>query len=90
MGCFSMVVLPNACSMVTGNWVLLELDAVESELEVAGPVEQAERVSAAAARTAVALPADFNSVRRVALGPGKRGEVTELLKSMKRTQVRLA
>jgi hypothetical protein len=44
-------------------------------------VEQADRVSAAAARTAVALPADLNSVRRVALGPEKRGEVTELLKS---------
>jgi hypothetical protein len=66
--------------MVTGNCELLELDAVESELEVAGPVEQAERVSAAAAKTAVALPADLNSVRRVALGPEKRGEVTELLK----------
>jgi hypothetical protein len=66
--------------MVTGNWVLLELEAVESELEVAGPVEQAERVSAAAAKTAVAFPADLNSVRRVVLGPEKRGEVTELLK----------
>jgi len=33
----------------------------------------------------VALPADLNSVRRVALGPGKRGEVTELLKWLKRT-----
>jgi hypothetical protein len=33
----------------------------------------------------VALPADVNSVRRVALGPEKRGEVTELLKWMKQT-----
>jgi hypothetical protein len=59
--------------MVTGNCALLELEAVESVLDVAGPVEQAERLSAAAARTAVALPADLNSVRRVALGPGEEG-----------------
>ena len=67
--------------MVTGNCELLELEALASPAEEAGPVEQADRVSAAAARTAVALPADLNSVRRVALGPEKRGEVTELLKS---------
>src|SRR5690349_17995634 len=85
VGCFSMIVLPKTCSIVTGNCALLELEAVESALELAGPVEQAERVSAAAARTAVALPADLNSVRRVVLGPGKRGEVTELLKWLKRT-----
>jgi hypothetical protein len=66
--------------MVTGNCELLELAALASVVEEAGPVAQAERVSAAAARTAVALPADLNSVRRVALGPGKRVEVTELLK----------
>jgi hypothetical protein len=71
--------------MVTGNCELLELVAVESVLDVAGPVEQAERVRAAAARTAVALPADLNSLRRVVLGPGKRGEDTELLKWLKRT-----
>jgi hypothetical protein len=75
-----MVVLPKACSMATGNCELLELEASASVVEDAGPVEQAERVSAAAARTAVALPADLNSVRRVALRPAKRGEVTELLK----------
>jgi hypothetical protein len=71
--------------MVTGNCELLELAALASVVEDAEPVEQAERVSAAAARTAVALPADLNSVRRVALGPEKRGEVTKLLKWMKQT-----
>src|SRR5215207_7461612 len=79
VGSFSMMVLPKTCSMVTGNCELLELEALASVVEDAGPVEHAERVSAAAARTAVALPADLNSVRRVALGPEKRGEVTELL-----------
>jgi ribosomal protein S7 len=80
VGCFSMVVSPKACLMVTGNCELLELEVLASDVEDAGPVEQAVRVSAAAARTAVALPADLKSVRRVALGPKKRGEVTELLR----------
>ncbi|BAS11496.1 hypothetical protein AHiyo4_49180 [Arthrobacter sp. Hiyo4] len=60
--------------MVTGNCELLELEVLTSEAEDAGPVEHADRVSAAAARTAVALPAVLNSVRRVALGPEKRGK----------------
>jgi hypothetical protein len=65
---------------VTGNCELLELEVLASEVVDAGPVEQAERVSAAAARTAVALPADLNSVRRVVPAPEKRGEAIEFLK----------
>ena len=60
--------------------MLLEPAVLASGVEVAGPVEQAESVRAAAARTAVALPADLNSVRRVAVRPVKWGEVTELLR----------
>jgi hypothetical protein len=75
-----MVVSPKTCLMVTGNCALLEVEVVASEVEDAGPVEQAVRLSAAAARTAVTLPADLNSVRRVAVGPEKWGEVTELLR----------
>jgi hypothetical protein len=65
--------------MVTGNWALL-LEAEASGVVDAGPVEQAERVSAAAARTAEALPADLNSVRRVAVGPVKREEAMKFLR----------
>src|SRR6478735_4632183 len=80
VGCFSMVVLPNTCSMVTGNAVLpLELPA--SATVVAGPVLYADRVRAAAASTEAAFPAEENSVRRVGTGPGKRGNDTGLLES---------
>jgi hypothetical protein len=66
--------------MVTGNCALLEA-VPASETEEAGPVLQAERVNAAAATTA-ALPALAKSVRREATGPGKRGDVTGLLRSI--------
>src|SRR6478609_509885 len=42
VGCFSMVVLPYTCSMVTGKAVLLELPA--SATVVAGPVLHADSV----------------------------------------------
>jgi hypothetical protein len=70
--------VPKTCSMVTGNAALL-LELPASATEEAGPVEQAESVSAAAAKTAPALPAEENRVRREGRGPGKRGEVTGLL-----------
>jgi len=64
--------------MVTGNWALLEAEALASEVDVAGPVEQAESVTAAA-RMADA-PADLSSVRRVVLGPVNREEAMKFLK----------
>jgi hypothetical protein len=79
-GCFSMVVLPYTCSMVTGNAVLL-LELPVSATVVAGPVLHADSVRAAAASTVPALTAEENSVRRVGAGPGKRGNVTGLLES---------
>ena len=39
VGCFSMVVLPNTWSMVTGNCALLEVGALAADVDVAGPVE---------------------------------------------------
>ncbi|BCW56462.1 hypothetical protein StoSoilB19_38360 [Arthrobacter sp. StoSoilB19] len=66
--------------MVTGNWVLLPVPPVPAT-EEAGPVLQADRVKAAAASTAAALPAEEKSVRRVERGPEKRGDVTGLLGS---------
>jgi hypothetical protein len=80
VGCFSMVVWPNMCSTVTGNWALL-LELPASAADEAGPVLQPESVRAAAASTAAALPAEEKSVRRVERGPGKRGDVTGLLES---------
>jgi hypothetical protein len=78
VGCFSMVVSPYACLIVTGNWVLLP-EPVASDTDVAGPVLQAESVRVAAANTAAAFPAEEKRVRRLATGPGKRGCVTGLL-----------
>jgi len=75
--------------MVTGNCALADEGALASEAVEAGPVEQAVRESTAAARTAVALPAVLSRERRVVPAaavrgtvwrPGKRGEVTELLR----------
>jgi hypothetical protein len=71
--------------MVTGNCEVVELEVPASGVFAAGPVEQADRVSAAAASTAEALPAVLNRVRRVAPGPRKRGEVTKLLRSVEET-----
>jgi hypothetical protein len=68
--------------MVTGNCALTEAEDPVSAEDAAGPVEHAVRESAAAARTAVALPAVLSRERRVA---GKRREVTELLRRMKQT-----
>jgi hypothetical protein len=76
--------------MVTGNCELADwLAAAVPVPDAAGPVEHAVSVSAAAARTAVALPAVLSSTRRKgpaarplrpAPKPEKRGEVTELLR----------
>jgi hypothetical protein len=90
LGCSLIVVSPKTCLMVTGNWALADDVVLASEAVEAGPVEHAVRESAAAARTAVALPAVLSRERRVvpaaveppgtADRPGKRGEVTELLR----------
>ena len=80
LGCSLMVVSPKTCLMVTGNGELLA-GWRRPASEAAGPVEQAVRVSATAARR---LSPCRRSWKAAAGGwpaeRGKRGEATELLR----------
>jgi hypothetical protein len=77
-----MVVSPKRCLMVTGKAMLTGWLGASDVVELAGPVEQAVRVSATAARRAAARPAVLRR-RRPAGRPaeqGKTAEATELLR----------
>jgi hypothetical protein len=68
--------------MVTGKAMLTGSEGASAAVELAGPVEQAVRVSATAARRAAARPAVLRR-RRPAGRPAERGktaEATELLR----------
>src|SRR6476620_2630385 len=83
LGCSLMVVSPKRCLTVTGKAMLTGRVGSSVAVERAGPVEQAVRVSATAARSAAARPAVLLKVRRPAGRPPervKRAEATELLR----------
>src|SRR4249919_475148 len=83
LGCSLMVVSPKRCLTVIGKAMLTGWVGASVAVERAGPVEQAVRVSATAARRAAARPAVLRTGRRPAgraAGGGESAEATELLR----------